>query len=290
LTLGSWGFLAMARRWLLLLVFLGLPALAQTPEVAGAKDGDAKDSPEAKDDESEALAKKSQNPVADLITVPFQSNTNFGVGPSNAVQEVLNIQPVIPIHAGDFNIITRTIIPLVWQPNLGPGEMGTTFGLGNINATFFFSPAKPGALIWGVGPIFGFPTNTSPAVGTAKWTFGPSVVLLGTPGPWTIGVLANNVWSWAGGGSQNVNSLLVQYFVNYNFKGGWYLTSSPIITANWLAAPYSNKWTFPVGGGFGKLQFLGKLPLNLSAAFYYNIWHPDVGPTSQLRVQVAFLF
>jgi hypothetical protein len=279
----------MASRWFLLLVFLGLPAHAQTAEVTGSKATEPSEPTKPKDD-AEDLAKKSQNPVADLISVPFQSNTNFGVGPSNAVQEVLNIQPVIPIHTGDFNIITRTIIPLISQPNLGAGQSGSTFGLGNINATFFFSPAKPGALIWGIGPVFGFPTNTSPALGSAKWTFGPSIVLLAMPGPWTIGVLANNVWSWAGGGSQNVNSLLIQYFVNYNFKGGWYLTSSPIITANWNATPYSNKWTFPVGGGFGKLQFIGKLPLNLNATFYYNIWHPDVGPTSTLRLQVALLF
>ena len=279
----------MANRWLLLALFLAPPVLAQTAEVAEPKATEPSEPTKPKDD-AENLAKKSQNPVADLISVPFQSNTNFGVGPSNAVQEVLNIQPVIPIHLGDFNLITRTIIPLVSQPNLGVGQSGSTFGLGNINATFFFSPAKPSALIWGVGPVFGFPTNTSPALGSAKWTFGPSLVLLAMPGPWTLGVLANNVWSWAGGGSQNVNSLLIQYFVNYNFKGGWYVTSSPIITANWNVTPYSNKWTFPVGGGFGKLQFIGKLPLNLSATFYYNIWHPDVGPTSTLRLQVALLF
>ena len=279
----------MANRWLLLALFLAPPVLAQTAEVAEPKATEPSEPTKPKDD-AENLAKKSQNPVADLISVPFQSNTNFGVGPSNAVQEVLNIQPVIPIHLGDFNLITRTIIPLVSQPNLGVGQSGSTFGLGNINATFFFSPAKPSALIWGVGPVFGFPTNTSPALGSAKWTFGPSLVLLAMPGPWTLGVLANNVWSWAGGGIQNVNSLLIQYFVNYNFKGGWYVTSSPIITANWNVTPYSNKWTFPVGGGFGKLQFIGKLPLNLSATFYYNIWHPEVGPTSTLRLQVALLF
>lgn len=274
----------MASRWFVLGLVLSATAAARAPEASETPDvGDASD-------DAQALAKKSQNPVADLITVPLQSNTNFGVGPSNAVQEVFNLQPVIPFHLGSFNLITRTIIPIISQPNLGSGQTGSTFGLGNINATFFLSPANPGKFVWGVGPVFGFPTNTSPAVGSAKWTFGPSVVLLGTPGPWTIGVLANNVWSWAGGGSQNVNALLVQYFVNYNFKGGWYLTTSPIITANWNAAPYSNKWTFPVGGGFGKLQFIGRLPINLNAAVYYNVWHPDVGPTWQLRLTLAFLF
>jgi hypothetical protein len=222
--------------------------------------------------------------------VPFQSNTNFGLAPGNAVQEVLNIEPVIPIHMGALNLITRTIIPLISQPNTGANQSGSTFGLGNINTTLFISPKKPGGFIWGIGPVFGFPTNTSPALGSAKWTFGPSVVLLTMPGPWVLGILVNNVWSWAGGGSQDVNSLLVQYFVNYNFSGGWYLTSSPIITANWLAAPYSNKWTFPVGGGFGKLVRVGPLPLNFNAAGYYNIWRPNGGPTWQLRLTAALLF
>jgi hypothetical protein len=279
----------MASRWLLLVLLLASPVLAQTPDATESK----APAPEATDDapsKTEDLAKKSQNPVADLITVPFQSNTNFGVGSSNAVQEVLNIQPVIPVHLGSFNLITRVIIPIISQPNIGEGQSGSTFGLGNINATFFFSPKNPGKVIWGIGPVFGFPTNTSPALGSAKWTFGPSLVLLTTPGPWVLGVLANNVWSWAGGGSQNINSLLVQYFVNYNFKDGWYLTSSPIITANWNASPYSNKWTFPVGGGFGKLVFVGKLPFNLNAAGYYNIWHPDAGPTFTLRLSAAVLF
>jgi hypothetical protein len=273
----------MAKRWLLLLLAVGMPAWSQT--AAPEPTPDEPEQPAATKDDAEALAKKSQNPVADLITIPFQSNSNFGVGPSNAVQEVFNIQPVIPFHLGDFNLITRTIIPIISQPT----QSGSTFGLGNINSTFFLSPAKPGTIIWGIGPVFGFPTNTSPALGFAKWTFGPSLVLLATPGPWTVGILINNQWSWAGGGSLNVNSMLLQYFVNYNFKHGWYLTSSPLITANWDAAPYSNKWTFPVGGGFGKLQFIGKLPLNLNAAVYYNIWHPEVGPTWQLRLQVAIL-
>lgn len=274
----------LARRFALTLV-LALPVLAAAEEVAAS-------SPKAADDEksTEELAKASQNPVADLISFPFQSNTNFGVGPDNVAQEVLNIQPVIPIHMGDFNIITRTIIPLVWQPNLGAGQSGTTFALGSINTTLFVSPAKPGALIWGIGPVFGFPTNTSTAVPSAKWTFGPSVVLLTMPDPWVIGILANNIWSWAGGGSLDVNQMLIQYFVNYNFGGGWYLTSAPIITANWNAQSTSDKWVFPVGAGAGKIVRLGRLPLNLSLQAYYNIWHPTVGPTWTLRSQVTFLF
>jgi len=239
---------------------------------------------------NDELARESQNPVADLISFPFQSNTNFGVGPDNVAQEVFNIQPVIPIHMGDFNIITRTIIPLVWQPNLGAGQSGTTFALGSINTTLFISPAKPGGFIWGIGPVFGFPTNTSTAVPSAKWTFGPSVVLLAMPGHWVMGILANNIWSFAGGGSLDVNQMLVQYFINYNFGEGWYVTSSPIITANWNAQSMADKWVFPIGGGGGKILRLGPLPVNLSLQAYYNVWHPTVGPTWTLRSVVTFLF
>ncbi len=110
------------------------------------------------------------------------------------------------------------------------------------------------------------------------------------PGPWVLGIIVNNVWSYAGGGSQNVNSFLLQYFVNYNFRGGWYLTSSPLITANWLATSYGNKWTFPVGAGFGKLLRLGRLPLNFNVAAYYNVWRPSGGPSWQLRLQAALIF
>jgi len=279
----------MAKRGLLLLLLLGTPAGAQGPATGEAQPvyplGRA-----PPDDQDEALAKQAQNPVADLISVPFQSNTNFGVGPNNAVQEVFNIQPVIPIHLGTFNLITRTIIPLISQPSSNPGETLSTFGLGNINTTLFLSPRGAGAFTWGIGPVFGFPTNTSPVLGVAKWTFGPAVVLVGMTGPWVLGVLVNNVWSWAGGASQNVNAFLLQYFVNYNFPGGWYLTSSPVVTANWLAAPYSNKWTFPVGAGGGKMVRLGVHPLNLNAAAYYNIWRPAGGPTWQLRLTAALLF
>jgi hypothetical protein len=277
----------MKARWLLPVLLLARASVAPAQTTA-----EQHAEPEANEptDANEALAKKAQNPVADLISVPFQSYTNFGVGSANAIQEVFNIQPVVPFHFGDLNVITRTIIPLISQPNISPGQSGSTFGLGAINTTLFVSPANPSKLIWGIGPVFGFPTSTSPALASAKWTFGPSVVVLTMPGPWVLGVLANNLWSYAGGGSQNVNSLLLQYFVNYNFKGGWYLTSSPIITANWLAKSYSDKWTFPIGAGGGKLVRVGKLPLNLSIAAYYNIWHPTAGPTWQLNLQAALLF
>ena len=122
------------------------------------------------------LAKKTQNPVADLISVPFQNNVNFGVGPDDDVQYILNIQPVIPFKlTEDWNLISRTIVPLIYQPELAPG-VGEVFGLGDIQQSLFLSPGKPGKLIWGVGPILQFPTATDDSLGQGKWGAGPTAV------------------------------------------------------------------------------------------------------------------
>ncbi len=221
------------------------------------------------------------------MSLPFQNNANFGHGPSNVkTQNVLNFQPVVPFRVGDdWKVITRTIVPLVWQPSFT--EDATTFGLGNVNSTAFLSPVRPGALTWGLGPVASFPTATSPSTGSqSTWGLGPSAVLVMTRGPWVFGVLANNVWSVAGATS---NNLLVQYFAHYNFgKTGWYVTTSPIVTADWEAAS-GQQWVVPFGGGVGKLLRLGKLPVNVSAAAYYNAVRPAVSPEWSLRTQATFL-
>jgi hypothetical protein len=235
------------------------------------------------------LAKKVQNPVADLISVPLQSNFNFGTGEKEAMVYVLNIQPVIPIKlTEDWNLITRTIMPVVYQPSLFPGSE-SAWGLGDLNPTLFLSPAKPGALIWGVGPTFTFPTATDPKLGSGKWSAGPAAVALTMQGPWVLGALANQQWSFAGWGDRDVSQLLIQPFINYNLPDGWYLTSSPIITANWKADS-GDKWTVPVGAGVGKLFRLGKLPVNIQLQALYNVEKPKDASDWQLRFQVQFLF
>ena len=238
---------------------------------------------------TENLAKAAQNPVANMISVPFQNNFNFGIGPNNAMQYVLNIQPVIPISLSkDWNLITRTIMPIINMPSPAPG-VASASGLGDINPTLFLSPANSGKFIWGVGPTFTLPTATDGALGNGKWCAGPAVVALTMQGHWVIGALANNQWSFAGYGSQDVNAMLVQPFVNYNLPHGWYLTSAPIITSNWKASS-SDRWTVPVGGGIGKIQRIGKLPLNIQLSAFYNVEKPDNGADWQLRFQVQFLF
>ena len=257
---------------------------------------------------AEELAKKTQNPVADLISVPLQNNWNFGAGFNhNKTIYVLNVQPVIPISLSEeWNLITRIIMPIINQPNLSPSFGGavpstTGTGFGDFNPTFFFSPAKPGALIWGLGPTMTLPTATDRNLGAGKFSMGPAGVVLAMHGPWVYGALMNNQWSIAGWGEKNVNAMLLQPFVNYNLRDGWYLTSAPIVTADWKADRGRDVWTVPLGGGFGKLFRLGqilpleghpmaKLPINTQLAAYGNVHHPEFGPKWQLRFQIQFLF
>jgi opacity protein-like surface antigen len=237
----------------------------------------------------EDLAKKSQNPIADLVSVPFQSNTNFNAGPFNRTQEVLNIQPVVPLHINDdWNMISRTIIPVLSQPS--PIFDGSTNGIGDITQSLFLSPVHSGALIWGAGPVFTVPSATAPILGTGHALLGPTAVFLTTPGHWVIGVLLNNQWSVDGNPLRApVNTFLAQPFVNYNFSHGWYLTSSPVITADWLAAP-NQQWTVPIGGGFGRIFKIADQPVSANIAGYYNVVHPTGMPNWQLRAELSLLF
>jgi hypothetical protein len=269
---------------LVLVLLLAIPALAQST-TAGTAD---KSQPESSG--AEALQKAVQNPVASLISVPIQNNTNFNVGPYDRTQDVLNIQPVIPVNVSkNWMVISRIIQPIVWQP-YSSSDTGGEYGLGDMNPTFFLSPRNPGKVIWGAGPAFVIPTATNEILGQGKFSLGPSFVALAQPGHWTLGLLVNNVWSVAGSGSRpDVNQMLLQYFINYNLKKGWYLSFSPIITANWKASD-DNVWTVPFGGGIGRVMKLGFQPVSILAQFYGNAIHPPGASPFGLRLQIAFLF
>ncbi len=245
------------------------------------------------EDQTANLQKATQNPVASLISVPLQNNTNFGANPGYRNQDVLNIQPVIPIGISkDWNLLLRWITPIIYQPV--PNAPGTPetgeYGLGDMMPTFFISPRKPGKLIWGVGPILQLPTATNTFLGQGKLGIGPSTVVLTQPGHWTLGLLENNVWSVAGSGSRPaVNQFLMQYFINYNLKKGWFIGVSPIITANWEASR-GNVWTVPFGGGIGRIMKFGAQPVSLVAQFYGNAVHPANTPSWAMRLQISFLF
>ena len=264
-----------------------LPAQDKPPAAAANQGADkAAESDEA---QTAALAKAAQNPVANLISFPLQNNSAFGIGPYKRTQNVLNIQPVIPFHiAKDWTLITRTILPVVWQPNDQPTQ--GWFGLGDLNPTFFLSPAKPGKLIWGAGPTFVLPWATAEQLGQGKFSMGPAVVGLTTPGHWVIGALVNNVWSVEGPhGRADVNQMLLQWFVNYNMKHGWYVATSPIVTADWKASS-GNQWLVPLGGGVGRIMKLGFQPVNITGQFYGNAVHPSGASPWGMRLQIQFLF
>jgi hypothetical protein len=239
------------------------------------------------------LRKAAQNPIASLISVPLQNNTNFGIQPGERTQDVLNIQPVIPIGVTkDWNLIIRWITPIIWQPLPAspPAPEVGKYGFGDMQPSFFLSPKQAGKVIWGAGPVFQFPTATDTYLGQGKLGIGPTLVVLTQPGPWTIGALVNNVWSVAGsGGRPAVNQMTLQYFINYNLKKGWYLGTQPILTANWEAAN-GDRWVVPFGGGIGRVMKLGMQPVNLQLGFYGNAVHPANASPWSVRVQFVLLF
>jgi hypothetical protein len=182
-------------RRVLPLFLAAVPLLAQdTPIGTPGTQVATEDTPAAATN-TDALRKAAQNPVASLISVPVQNNNNFSIGPDDRTQNELNIKPVIPIRVSEnWNLITRIITPIIYQPTVSqPINQGAN-GLGDMNPTFFLSPAKPGKIIWGVGPSIVLPTATNPVLGQGKWSTGPSLVVLAQPGKCTVGALVNNVW------------------------------------------------------------------------------------------------
>ena len=240
---------------------------------------------------AEDLAKIAQNPVGNLISVPFQENAYFNVGPLNGTQNVLNIQPVIPISVNeDWNIITRTILPIVSLPAFAPGQ-GNTSGIGDVQVTAFLSPANPGNWIWGAGVVTQLPTHSNQLLGNDNVGFGPAFVILHLEhgSPWVYGALLNNIWSSNNATAPSYNNGLIQPFLNFNFESGMYLTSSPIITVNWQARG-SQQWTVPMGGGAGKIFKIGRLPVNMQIGAYYTLVRPDFAPNWAFRAQVQLMF
>jgi hypothetical protein len=237
-------------------------------------------------DDTAELAKAAQNPIANMISLPLQLNTSLDWGPEEGTLNVLNVQPVWPFSNGKINFINRTIMPVTQQPKLTP-DGSSKFGLGNITHTTFFSPAAASPLTWGVGPVLSMPTATDDRLGPDAWAGGLGVVALTMPGHWVVGGLIQNLWSFSG--DDDVNQFLFQYFINYNMAGGWYVSSAPIITADWNADS-GQQWTIPFGGGVGKIFKIGKQPMNAQFQAFYNVEKPDFVGDWSLRFQLQFLF
>ena len=245
------------------------------------------------------LRAKVQNPVSSMYSLPLKFTADFGA--PNGSAYFFNVNPVIPVTVGDWNLISRALIPalvsvdgfIAGTPQIPAGEPSSDereTGLGDINYSLFVSPADAKGFIWGLGPSLTFPTATDGQLGSGKWSTGPTGVVLVQPGWGTYGGLVRQLWSFAGDGDRaSVNQMLIEPFINYNLAGGWYLITDMIITANWNADS-GNRWTVPLGGGVGKLFKIGSLPINSRLEAYYNVEKPDAGPDWQMVFTFQFLF
>lgn len=238
------------------------------------------------DQNAAAIARQTANPIADIKTIPFQFNFNFGMGNHKRMQTVVNFMPVIPFPVSkNINAINRLIIPIINMPEFSD-ESGSTFGLGDINYSMLFTPADVGKLIWGIGPAVNIPTRTNNELGSSEFGIGPSFVVLVMPGNWALGLTANNVWSYENG---YLNALFSQVFITYTFPGAWFVNFAPTITANWNAEK-GEQWTVPLSFNIGKLKLFGGQPIKFLAGGSYFLEKPSYGPDWQLNFQVVFIF
>jgi hypothetical protein len=250
-----------------------------------------------------AQGTQAQNPLTPLWGVINENYTNFEMGPLEKMQNILIVEPVIPLKlTPGWNLITRWNTPIIRMPQLAepvgpfPG-IGAEFGLSNMQPQFFFTPVKPGSFSWAVGPSLWLPTSTDTTLGINKWGGGPVVVALTIQGSVLAGFLAQNLWAGTHGTSvtlTRVNTLTVMPFVFYNFPGGWFVTYRPLITADWTVDA-DNRWTVPIGGGFGRVFPVGDMVMDIHGQGFYNgLTSPaagitNVGKWSALLV-VHFLF
>jgi hypothetical protein len=258
---------------------------------------------------TEALAdtaEESMNPLSTVISVPFENNTLFNIGPSESTSNILNVKPIFPVSAGDWNLINRLIVPIVYAEgqdflvpdddfsfgggNPGSFGIGSASGLGDITYQGFITPKKTGEVAWGLGGSLVMPTHTKDRFGSDKWSAGPAAVMFTTPGNWVLGMIIENVWSFAGDSDAgDVNVFSAQVAVNYRLKKGWYLTSAPLFSANWEAEK-GNRWTVPLGGGIGRVFKLDKKAIAVDVGAYYNVEKPRFANDWYSQILVNFLF
>lgn len=238
------------------------------------------------------LAKQLSNPVASLVSVPLQFNWDQPVGPDDDTRLTLNFQPVVPFGVNDdWNMILRWIMPYVAQPRLSESAIPAS-GLSDIVASVFFSPAKPGAFIWGAGPVFLLSTTADPVLGSGKWGIGPTAVILKQSGGWTYGLLANHLWSYAGddftGGAarSDVNATFLQPFANYTTANAVTYGFNLEASANWEA---EDEWTVPLHLTVTKLTRFGPFPMSIGGGIGIFTAAPEGRPDWRLRFIATLL-
>jgi len=287
--------------WAVALSCISAPAIAQEapaePVAEPATESDhssaaaaeAKPAPPPAETGAADLAKQLQNPISSLISVPFQMNMDFRIGPENdGVKSYVNIQPVIPISiTASGNMISRTILPIVHLNKDVAGD--ATFGLGDTVQSFFFSPKQPtkAGIIWGAGPVVLLPTATDPLLGGQKWGVGPTFVALKQAKGWTMGVLANHLWSVAGKDSRDdVSATFVQPFLNYTWPSTFGVSVNTETTYNWE----TKHWTIPLNLDVSKIVHLGKQLASIQGGVRYYVERPAFGPNWGLRSTFTLLF
>jgi hypothetical protein len=239
----------------------------------------------AEQDSNTEIAKELSNPIADLVHLPIQMNYEQDIGSDDDGWRLqTNLQPVIPFHlTKDWNLISRTIIPVTHQEDIFPGS-GSQSGLGDTTLSLFFNPKKRGGILWGAGPILHLPTATDSRLGAEKWGAGPSAIVLTQRGPWTVGTLGHHIWSFAGDRDRaDLNFTFLQPFAAYTWPSAWTASVGSESNYNWK----TDKWSVPANVALSKVVRLGKLPVRFQTVVGYFVESSDEGPEGfRFRFQV----
>ncbi len=235
---------------------------------------------------NQELATSVHNPFQDFVKVPVQSTTGFEIGPHHKAGDAFNIEPLVPFSLNaDWDLFARPSLTVAYSPT--PHEQS---GLEDLETSFFLAPANETTWIWGLGPIFDFPTASSSQLGTGRWSAGPTAVLAYSEGPWSNYILAYQLMSFAGNRERgSVNQTYIEPEVSYNFESGWYADCDPAITYDWTADT-ANAWTIPMGADTGKALKLGFQDLTLQVGAYDLLKRPDGAPQWILDVSLTLLF